>query len=517
MMPSRSSTAVREGVQTLAVPGEGRPADDADAPREPAEGAAKAPPVGRAFARGALWTVTCSLLSKGVTVVGQLALAWFLLPEDFGLVALALSITALAALFSAASLQNVLIQRQDRFTELAGQVFWLGTGLHLVAGLLIAALAPVAGWVSGDPRVVPLVLLAALSFPLAALTYPYTAKLYVGLRFRTVTLLQAGGGVVQTAAAIALAACGFGPYSVILPQLAVQVYCAVVYRAAAGAVPLWPIRPSLWPALIAPSVWLMLQSVFMGLRVHGMTLVIALFHDARLMGLFFWGLQLSTQIVFWLSVSLQQVLFPALAKLNEEPERQANALRRAERVLLVVCVPLCVLQMVLSAPLIPLVFGAKWQAAVPVVFWLTGGIFTLPLGLLGWSLLMARGRNRLLAGVAFLQASCLAAASLVGARLGDEVAIARTVGVCSFGVNLLPYYAACALTGAPRRQLLEPLLRVALLAGSFGLVAVGLDRALAGLPVLPRCAAVGAAVLALCGLLLLRNGSVRGLLARAAP
>jgi O-antigen/teichoic acid export membrane protein len=69
------------------------------------------PLIGDHAARGALWTIFFSVLNKLGTVGSQVALAWFLFPADFGLVALALSVTSFAAMVCGANLRSILIQR----------------------------------------------------------------------------------------------------------------------------------------------------------------------------------------------------------------------------------------------------------------------------------------------------------------------------------------------------------------------------------------------------------------------
>src|SRR6185503_20474222 len=103
------------------------------------------PPVARMgaqTARGAFWTVLFSILNKVVALGSQMALAWFLVPEQIGLVALALSVTSVVALILGGNLRSVLVQRQESFATDAGQVFWLSLTMNVGAAVLLALLAP---------------------------------------------------------------------------------------------------------------------------------------------------------------------------------------------------------------------------------------------------------------------------------------------------------------------------------------------------------------------------------------
>lgn len=410
----------------------------ADAPRP----GLKPRSLGQKVVHGAAWVVGCSLINKGVTLAGQMALAWFLVPEDFGLVALAGSITAVAGLLSAGSLQNVLIQQGERFKELAGHVFWLGLTLHGVAGLIVAALAPVAGILLHEARVVPLILVGALSIPLASLNYVYSAKLYIDLRFRTVTAIQLGEGILQTALAVLLAWLGWGPYAIILPQLVVRLYSPLACRCAAGPVALGTPVPRRWLPLVRPGLWLMLTFFLGGFQMNAVFLVLGIFLDATVTGLFSWGYQVASQAIFLLVVNLRQILVPALVHLNSEPGRQRAAFYRAVKVMTAVAIPVCLGQALLAPPLIAWFFGDRWAGAVPVIVWLSLALATTPLNLLASSLLIGKSQNRAAAALAGAQTVLVVAAAAAGAGLGNYRWVTGGVAVALMAGHVLAFLVA---------------------------------------------------------------------------
>ncbi len=387
---------------------------------EPAEGHVS---LRQKVIRGASWTILGALANKVASFVGQIVLAWLLVPEDFGLVALAGAVTGIATLLSAGGIQNVLIQRAARFREWAGQVFWLGLTLHVVAGLTVAGLSPFAGAVFHEPRVVPLILTAALSIPLASLNYVYSAKLYIDLRFRSITLIHLGEGVIQTALGIALAACGLGPYAIILPQVVVRLYSAAAFRLAAGQVRLETPAPSLWPQLISPGVWLMLYVCLIGFQSNAMFLVIGSFLDARSTGYFSWGYQVASQAVFLLVINLRQVLIPMVVKLNDQPERQRAAFYRGVGLMTVVALTVCLAQAAAAGPLVRWFFAGRWSPAVPVIVWMSLALATTPLNVFGSALLVGRAMNRAAALLVGSQALLVMAGAAAGGLVGDYLAV----------------------------------------------------------------------------------------------
>lgn len=453
--------------------------------------AAMAAPVGSVTVRGAFWTIGAALLNKLVAFGCQLALAWYLLPQDFGLVGMALSVTSLAALVSGMNLKNVLIQRQAHFERDAGQVFWLSLVMGMAGSVVLVIAAPLAGYVLGDPRVGPLILLVSISNLLGSAPAVYAAVLSRDLRFRPVAAMHLVSGFINNLGAVLLAAMGFGPYSLILPLLASSAFALIAHRICAGKVAIPRPDPAVWKALLRPAGLLMLHSFLGALLGYGTNFIIGVQHDATTAGYYFWGFSIAAQAVYLLASNLQGVLFPALTKLNLEPVRQLEAFRKACSVLLLATTPICVLQILLAEPAIRLLFHERWLPAVGVVQGLSIGLMTQAVNIAATSLLMAHGAFgtlcRLTGSSAVLT---LAAAALAGA-FGKQTAIAFAAGGVMLVMNLVAGWRAIHFLNMGWLQLLEIVRFPAVLGGTCLVAGFLILMPLEGLHGLLQCAVVG--------------------------
>lgn len=451
--------------------------------------------MGRHAASGALWTIICSVAGKVVTLSGHILLAWFLAPDDMGLVAMAMSIATIITLFASVGVQDVLVQRQKEFLKFAKTGFWLSLGLSTLGGLVIASIAPVAGMMFGEPRVVPLVLLTSLILPLNSFATIYAAKLYHDMRFKTVAGVQLASGVIQIGGAVPLAALGFGPYAIIIPRIIASGASPLLLRMATGRIAFgWP-QLTHWRELLGPGLWLALFGLFNALRSQGMNLVLGVMRDSHITGLFFWGFQISSQFLYLLAGKLRQVLFPSLTRLNNEPARQFAAMQRAWRTLTLVAVPVCVLQAGLADSLIPLVFPEKWLGAIPVVQWLSIGMLTLPVHIVAMSVITAQGRFGVLAGLGAVQAVVMLSATSVGAVLGDQGAIAAASGLAMLVMNLLSGYVAVRCFGKSGLALIRSVGDFYLIAAATGLACYASRTIVEG----PPLAALSVGFIVACG------------------
>lgn len=408
----------------------------------------EAPGLRHAISHGALWTMGAAVCVKVFALVSQFGLGYLLAPAEFGIVGLVLAVAASVSLLSGSHVGTVLVQRRDNFESMAGQAFWLALSLNTFAALLLAGLAPLAARGYGEPRMVPLLLLIAAVIPVMALPTIYSASLSKDLRFADISRITLVNGFLQNISALAFAWLGMGPYALVLPIVLTALTAAWMYPKAAGRIPLPAPAPVLWPPLLAAASWVMLNSLFMTARGFGPNLVVgAIARDAEVIGFFHWGSTLAFQAIFLLSASLQNVFFPTLARLNNEPERQMAAFRKAAQVLGYVAGLICVAQVFLAGPLLEFFFHGKWTRAVPVIQWLSLSVMTQPLNTLGSALLLARGEFKLMAGINALSALLVLAGAAGGAWLGGETRIACGTALATLVGNALPAIACFHTAG----------------------------------------------------------------------
>ena len=431
------------------------------------------PTYGDVSLRGAFWTIAFTVVNKVVSFASQIALAWFLFPSELGVAALALSISGMAAVLSAGGLLTLLVQRQGPIDDDAPQVFWLSLALGLAAMALIVAAAPAAGRLYDNPAVVPVMFVVSLCFPATTIGTIFQAKLMRDLKFKEVATINAAANLGKSVLSVAMAAAGSGAYAIVVPLALSQIAMSAAYRGASGRMPMGRPAPRLWPAMLLPTLWLTAHGMTYAIQAHGTNLVIGLFHDADVVGLYFWGFALSMQTMFLLATGLKDVLFPTLAKLNDQPERQAVGFRNALRLMMLVAAPAAVLQAVTADPLVKLLFERRWEPAIPVVRYLSFAMLSQPMQVMAMSLIMALGRFRLMTLVGFVQAVLLVGGTVLGAKLGAERQIAIWSGVGLLLGGLYAGYVAFAQLGQGMRGLIDSFWRTIVPSVASGLLAWG--------------------------------------------
>jgi len=316
---------------------------------------------------GFVWFILQSVGSKGATLLGQVALAWLLVPEDFGLVGLAYTITSFSALLQQLGIREVLIRRGRGFVLWSGPGFALSVAAGVLGGLVSLAAAPLAAWIYEDPRLIGLIAVLAVASPLWSAAIVPRTRLEVELRFGAVASVSFGVAIATVVCSVALAAFGAGAYSFVLPRLIVGVaQLAVLLRIAPirlrGAM-----RLKRWRLLAGDSVYVFLSHVLSNLYAQGDYFLLGLTVTKTTVGLYYFAFSLSMQTAVLFSQNLARVLLPAIAVLQRHPDRQNKVAIEAFELLAFMTTPVCLLQAVLAGPGIRLFFADRWEESIPLV------------------------------------------------------------------------------------------------------------------------------------------------------
>lgn len=389
------------------------------------ESSNRAAPVGAVAARGAAWSVGLTVLAKVTGTVGQLLLAFLLTQEDFGLYAVSLTFPSIGAVLANLGLRQVLVNRQKHWKLWVNSAFWMSL-LGGVAGFAITlALTPLAMWVYGEGLTLGLLMWCTSGAALATSlgTVP-EAKLQAQLRFRAgavIGWLSVTGALVLS---VLMAWSGWGAFSFAIPSL-----LAAVFRT---TVTWWVARPELarglqlrrWKYLLTDTSYLTVANATFLLTQRADFYVLGALYPKSVVGTYSFAQNLSTQTLQLLVTNLQTVLFAALNKLKDEPQRQAQGFLRALRVLMTIGGAMALMQAAAAEPAIRLLFADKWVDAIPIVQLLSvGSIFGLVYGPAG-SLIQAQGRFRTLMWLTLLNAVVLIVAVSAGAVLGGGLGAA---------------------------------------------------------------------------------------------
>lgn len=326
--------------------------------------------LGNTIGRGASWVMLSNSLGKVAALIAQVVLATLLTDVEFGIFATASALGWFVGILKDAGTNSILIQRGDAaYEKIAGPLFWINTCLSFACALVIAAIGVIMSFQSSDhPQISWILYVIAFSTPLQVVGGQLQTKLRQDLRFAKFSQIQLISAVLRQIATVALAVGGAGAMSLAWPYILCAVYEAVAaYRATREKVWQRPAEVHTWGSFLRQGWWTLVGTGANFALDQGAYLVMGFTLSKAITGQFYFAFQLVAQTGVILGYAVQQVLIPALVKLNDDPARQAEAAMRSMRAMTLASSIVCVGLSVCIAPLRAILWPDKWADAVPAV------------------------------------------------------------------------------------------------------------------------------------------------------
>lgn len=325
-------------------------------------------------------------------------LARLLTPEDFGVVAMAISLTAFVGSFRDFGLSTAAVHREQIDHWDLSALFWVTLKLNVLLALLMVLMAPVLAWFYSDSRLTAVTLVMTTSTFGLALTNQHQSLLIRQMRFGTLTLIEMGSLVAGLSVGIVAGLLGAGYWAL--------VYQLVVTDLGKSA-SLWVAsewRPTGYTQVRArtPAVRSMLSygSYLTGFRVMdhiGLRLdrvLLGYFSSATAVGLYTNSQRWSFYPLEQVYLPLRNVVVASLSRLQTDPAAYRAACRGAFLPVLSLVLPALAFMVVEARDVILVLLGDQWLAAVPLfrVMCLAGFARAI-IPVLGW-LYVSQGETR---------------------------------------------------------------------------------------------------------------------------
>lgn len=348
-------------------------------------------------ARTLKWNTIDKALSQALYAVTGVILANALPREAFGLVAAAMVFQSFASLFVDSGFSYALVQKKQPTPTDYSTVFWFNLGMALALYAALFTGAPlIADWFDGDRRLIPISRVMFISFILNALAIVQTNKLIKSMDVRMVAISNSIGLVASAAVGIGMALAGWGAWAIVWQTIALAAVKTFILWATSAWRPAWTFSMSALKSIFkvgsgvmgAATLNVVFQNIFSAVigRWNGM-LSLAYYSQAD---------KWSKMGIASLSNIFNTSFLPALSQYQDSPREFAAATSKMNRLVAYLLFPCMLCLSVMAAPLFHVLFGTKWDAAVPLFqLLLIRGIFIV-LASQYSNFILARGRAKLL-------------------------------------------------------------------------------------------------------------------------
>lgn len=434
---------------------------------------------------GTFWTYAAHYSGKLMVFFSTIVLARLLVQEDFGVAGYALVVINFLDVISDLGIGSALIYYPEE-GETKNTAFWLGLIISLVLFTVTWLIAPWIGEFFKDSRSVPVTQVLALTFPISAIGNVHRVLLLKGLAFRRKFLPDFSKAMSKGVISIALAASGFGAWSLIWGQLGGTLISVIAYWLALEWRPSF--RFSLRPArfLLPYGLNIVSVNIISVFIVNSDYLFIGRYLGATALGVYTLAFRIPELLIMQFCNVITRVIFPVYATMRDEPDGLSRGFLTATRYISMITVPIGLGLALIAEPFVLTAFTDKWIAAIPVMRAIAIYAMITSFDYSAGDIYKAQGRPSVLTKLGILRAMILLPSLWwVVTQIGTLTAVAWTQAGITFFTTMLNLFVASRLLKTPFKEVLGAL-QPAILGGA--MMSLGVGSLLLLIPTLPPLA-----------------------------
>lgn len=381
------------------------------------------------------WSLGAQLLRQGSQFLIVVFLARLLTPREFGLVAMVTVFSGFASLFNDLGFGPALVQRQEIEDRHYCSVFWLNVAFGTVLAGILAGASPLIAKFYQEPRLIPVVLLVSLCFPINSLGLVQRASLTRQMDFRALSLIDIGNVTISGIIAIVLAWRGFGVWSLVC-----QMLCFTIFEVAG----LWWFshwRPRIFFDRTAIRELFGFSSNLIAFTAinywyrNGDNLLVGKFFGSAALGIYSRAYNLMLLPLTQITYVVSKVMFPALSRMQEDKARVRSIYLRSIAMIALITFPLMLGLLVVADHFILAIYGPAWAGVIPIlrIFCILGMVQSISTG--GW-IFQSQGRTDWMFWWGIICSFLSIGAMMLGVHLGSAVAVAACL--TAIGILLTP-------------------------------------------------------------------------------
>lgn len=374
---------------------------------------------GQKAATGLGWMFTSSISVQGIGILSTMVLARLLLPTDFGVVAVVLSIIGILQTFAELGMSVALIQREKLTRSLIDSAFIATVVLTLTIMAVIWFTSAYIAFFFKMSILSDLLKIAVFSYLFTGIFSLYRCLLLRDLRYKTISAIGCGSILIGSTISIILAYRGYGAYSIVwgkmlseFVSLLAGVWFTKYFPGSLG-------RLKEMRSLFSFGMWVSLGRL-MGQSAGKLDVfVVGKVLDAATLGGYYMAQKIVLLIPGTYASVIDQVMLPIYSKLQKESDRVHDSYFKTLSLTSIVLLPSVCLIFLFADPLVRIFLGDKWLQISPLIMIMSiygimrslgGGVFA--------SVIYSLGRPHLATVANAFRMVALPACVLVGSLWG---------------------------------------------------------------------------------------------------
>ncbi|EPC04217.1 hypothetical protein L861_02570 [Litchfieldella anticariensis FP35 = DSM 16096] len=367
---------------------------------------------------GIVWSFIEQLAQRGVSIFVTLLLASFLVPEDFGLVAMMAVFLALGKSLMDSGFRQALIRLKDITQTDFNTAFYANLVLGIISyGVLYLSAPHIAGFYE-EPRLISLIRIASIGIIINSFQVVQLASLSRDLNFKAQLKASLPSSIVSGGIAVFMAYLGMGVWALVVQMILSSFFHTVLLWYVQGWKPTLTLSRKSLAAMYKFSYKIFLSGILEIIFKNMYVIVIAKIFSANTAGLYFFADRIRELIINQLLYSVQKVTYPALSKKQNDICSLKNGYRRTIQVTSFFYFPVVIMLAALAEPIFMIFLPEKWYDAHFYFQLLCLASVLTPLNSINLNILRVLGRSDILLGLQIFKKILLVIFLWIGLQYG---------------------------------------------------------------------------------------------------
>ncbi len=392
--------------------------------------------------RATAWQLTNSITSNAIQLVMTIILARYIMPEQYGIIAIALIIVSIAQTVANSGMGMALIRKADRTETDCSTVFYYNLTVSIILYLCICSIVPIVADFYNISEYTSAFMVLLTVIPVNSLGEIPKTLYSASLDFKTLSILNISSTVIAGAIGIVLAVAGYGIWALVIQYLLYTACSVIILWVTSNWHPTFVFSFNSLRNLYSFGSKLMLSKLLDSIFRQLYSAVIGKLYAASTLGLYNRAETFANMTSQSPSDTLSAITYPALCKIKDDELRLKENYRRILRLSAFVIFPVCLGLGAIAQPLINTLFPFEWSGMIPLLQILVFAVMWYPVHAINLSLLQVKGRSDLVLRVEIIKKTIVIITLVATAPFGIIVMCLGRVATSVIALFINTYYTA---------------------------------------------------------------------------
>lgn len=343
--------------------------------------------------KGVAWSFIESSSLKVIQFVINIIMARLLLPKDYGIVAIIFVFITISQIFIDGGFATTLIQDKYKTEKDYSTIYTFNIFISILSYLIIYFSAPYISEFYNENLTIYL-RIQSLGLIIYSFSAIHKVRMTVDVNFKAIAKVTLLSASVSGCVGIIMAYNGFGVWSLIFQYIISAVMTTILYTVTQKWKPTCFFDINSFKRLFPFGVRLLTASIIDKIYANLYPIIIGKFYTATQLGLYSRAEQFASLAGYTFVNVFDRVTFPVMSTIQEE-ERLISVYRKYISLSSYVIIPLLLLLVVVSKPLILILLTDKWAEIIPLLQILCFGYILEHVSAINRNLLYVKGRSDL--------------------------------------------------------------------------------------------------------------------------